>query len=114
MVSKTDRVLPKQISPAGVEEEEEEAEDEPEVGIMEEQSAFEDLMIWGHETVPEEDPFARGMEEWISFAEQVSSNTGIGMGIADRRRFTHTIEKRRVYSDRLVDCGVRAALQAFG
>lgn len=63
-------MLPKQITPV---EDDEDVEDEPEVEIMEEQSAFEDVMVWGHEAVPEDgaDPFVRGMEEWIAFAEQV-------------------------------------------
>lgn len=72
VISKTDRILPKEVTPVKIEDDEE-AEDEPEVGIMEEQSTFDDVMVWGHETVPEDgaDPFVKGMEEWISFAEQV-------------------------------------------
>lgn len=50
-------------------------EEEPttEVGIMEEQASFEKLMIWGHEVLPNDgvDPYVRGVDEWIAFAEQV-------------------------------------------
>lgn len=43
------------------------------VKVVEEQSEFEDIMIWGHESLPDEmaDPYVRGMEEWIQFAEMV-------------------------------------------
>jgi len=32
-------------------------------------------MVWNHETVPEasEDPYIKGMEEWMGMAEAVSS-----------------------------------------
>ena len=52
--------------------EEEEEEEEPDVKVMEEQSVFEEVMIWGHEAVMDEsDPYVRGLEEWIGVAEQV-------------------------------------------
>jgi len=55
--------------------EEEDAEEEPEVKVMEEMSEFEDMMVWGHESLPndEQDPYVRGMEEWIQFSQQVCS-----------------------------------------
>lgn len=48
-------------------------DDQPEIGAMQGQATFEEVMIWGHESLPDssEDPYLRGMEEWISFAEQV-------------------------------------------
>lgn len=54
-------------------EEDEEVEVEPDVKVMEEQSQFNEIMIWGHESLPEDtaDPYMKGIEEWISFAEQV-------------------------------------------
>ena len=72
VVSSTDRILPKSKSVVA-EEEDEEDEDEPDVKIMEEQSEFNDLMLWGHEALPDDnvDPYVRGMEEWIAFADQV-------------------------------------------
>jgi ribonuclease H2 subunit C len=68
----TDRVLPKGGAGDKVEDDED-AEEEPETKIMEEQSEFEDIMIWGHESLPEEgaDPYMKGIEEWIAFADQV-------------------------------------------
>ncbi|TVY65613.1 Uncharacterized protein LSUE1_G006232 [Lachnellula suecica] len=70
VVSSTDRILPK-AAPA---EDDEDAEEGPEVKVMEEQSEFEDMMVWGHEALPDDmaDPYVRGVEEWIAFAEQVN------------------------------------------
>ena len=63
-------ILPK-TDPARVEVEEDE-EEEPEVKIMEEQGVFDKIMVWGHEAVMDEsDPYVRGLEEWIGFADQV-------------------------------------------
>lgn len=47
--------------------------EEADVKVVEEQAGFEDIMIWGHESLPDEmaDPYVRGMEEWIAFAETV-------------------------------------------
>jgi ribonuclease H2 subunit C len=70
VLSATNDVLPnKELAKAETEEDEEE---KPEVKIMEEQSAFDEIMVWGHEAVMDEsDPYVRGLEEWIGFAEQV-------------------------------------------
>lgn len=52
----------------GMEEDEEE-----EVKALDEVAKFEELVVWGHETVPEDDDvFVKGVEEWIRFAEAVS------------------------------------------
>lgn len=69
MVSSTDRILPKAV------QDEDEEEAEPEVKILEEQATFDEVMVWGHELVVDEDsdPYVRGVEEWIGFAEQVCS-----------------------------------------
>lgn len=55
------------------EETEDSPEDRPEVKIAEARAEFEEIMVWGHEALPEDtaDPYVRGLEEWISFAEQV-------------------------------------------
>lgn len=46
---------------------------EEEVRALEEVARFEELVVWGHEIVPEEDDvFVKGVEEWISFATAVS------------------------------------------
>lgn len=50
------------------------AEDEPEepVKILEKQGTFDELTVWGHETVPAaDDPFVKGVEEWMKLAEAV-------------------------------------------
>ncbi|KAL3426034.1 ribonuclease H1/H2 small subunit [Phlyctema vagabunda] len=70
VLTSTDRiVLP---DPA---EEQEADEDRIEVGIMEEQSQFDEIMVWGHESAPDAltDPYVKGMEEWIGFASQIHS-----------------------------------------
>ena len=55
--------------------EEEEDESAEEVRIMEECASFDEIMIWGHEALPDEmtDPYIKGVNEWIAFAEKVSS-----------------------------------------
>lgn len=72
VVSTTDRVLPKSTPPVG-DDEVEEVEEEVDVKIMEEQSDFDHIMLWGHEALPDEvtDPYVRGIEEWIALAGQV-------------------------------------------
>jgi ribonuclease H2 subunit C len=72
VASSTDRILPK--STTAVEDDEVvEVEKEVDVKIMEEQSEFDHIMLWGHEALPDEvsDPYVRGMEEWIALAEHV-------------------------------------------
>jgi len=52
-------------------EEEEEEPSEP-AKILEELSTFDEVIVWGHDQVPtSEDPFVKGIEEWISFAEAI-------------------------------------------
>ncbi|KAI1183066.1 ribonuclease H2, subunit C [Nemania serpens] len=51
-------------------------EDQLEVGAMKGKAAFDELMIWGHESTGDSsaDPYVRGMEEWIAFAEEIHSS----------------------------------------
>ncbi|PMD62896.1 ribonuclease H1 small subunit [Hyaloscypha bicolor E] len=74
VVSTTDRVLPKS-KPAVDDDEVEEVEEEVDVKIMEEQSDFDHIMLWGHEALPDDvtDPYVRGIEEWIALSEQIHS-----------------------------------------
>ncbi|KAG9238500.1 ribonuclease H2 non-catalytic subunit-domain-containing protein [Amylocarpus encephaloides] len=74
VLSSTDRILPKPQSSDAAEDED--VEEIPEVKIIEEQSEFEEMVVWGHEALPDEmaDPYLRGMEEWIAFAETIHSN----------------------------------------
>ena len=74
MLSVSEDILPKKDSATG--EVEEDEEEEPEVKIMEEQSVFDQIMIWGHEAVMDEsDPYVRSLEEWMGLAEQVSRHS---------------------------------------
>lgn len=43
-----------------------------EVKMMRQESCFDEMVVWGHEMVPEdEDVYVKGIEEWIGFAEAV-------------------------------------------
>jgi ribonuclease H2 subunit C len=73
---KTEKVLPAQKLKApemdGDEDMQEEGEEEAEVKMMEEMGKFGEVVVWGHEVVPEkEDEYVKGVEEWIGFAEAV-------------------------------------------
>lgn len=51
-----------------------EEEDEPPepVKVVEALSSFENVVVWSHDRVPtSEDPFVKGLDEWISFAEAI-------------------------------------------
>ncbi|KAI4867967.1 ribonuclease H1 small subunit [Hypoxylon rubiginosum] len=50
-------------------------DEQPEMGVMQGKATFDELMVWGHESLVDsnEDPYLRGVEEWISFAEQIHS-----------------------------------------
>lgn len=51
-----------------------EEEEEEEVAVLEELATFEEVVVWDHEKVVEaDDGVVKGMEEWIRFAEAVSS-----------------------------------------
>ncbi|KAI0173295.1 ribonuclease H1 small subunit [Hypoxylon sp. FL1284] len=52
-----------------------EEDGQPAEGVMQEKAVFDEFMVWGHESLADskEDPYLRGMEEWISFAEQIHS-----------------------------------------
>lgn len=96
VLASTDRILPKesQSSPA---EEDEDAEHEADVKVLEEQAEFDGIIVWGHEVVPDEtaDPYVRGMEEWLSFAEQVCTSGCFG-GIANHGRFMTRVKRRKM------------------
>ena len=57
-----------------VDKDDEESGEEGEVRELEEVASFNKIMLWGHESLVDgDDPFAKGVEEWIGFAEAVSS-----------------------------------------
>ena len=75
----TDRSVPQisdnnglaQLEYDAVVEQDEGAEEEP-VKILEEQASFDEVVLWGHESTPDEnDPYVKGIQEWIAFAETV-------------------------------------------
>lgn len=44
-----------------------------EAQALEEVASFDKIVLWGHESLVEgDDPFVKGVEEWIGFAEAVS------------------------------------------
>ena len=48
------------------------ADSEDPVKILEEQGGFDEVVVWGHEAVPAaDDPFVKGVEEWVRLAEAV-------------------------------------------
>ncbi|CZT45336.1 uncharacterized protein RSE6_05639 [Rhynchosporium secalis] len=81
VVEKTERILPKvETVPVpgnttAQEEDDEGGDDDVEVKIMEEQAGFEEIVVWGHEALPDGmvDPYVRGVEDWIEFAESIHS-----------------------------------------
>jgi ribonuclease H2 subunit C len=74
----TDRILPSS-NPGLKSDDQNDAMDgdsEAPVKILEKQAAFNDFIVWGHETMPAaDDPFVKGVEEWLKFAEAVCSST---------------------------------------
>lgn len=76
MLQKTDRkAIAKPSMPVpGLEAEDADAPKEIDTMIMEQHATFSDVMVWDHEAVPDgDDVYVKGMEEWIDFAEAVSS-----------------------------------------
>ena len=48
-------------------------EEEP-IKILQEEASFEEVMVWGHESIPaRDDVFVRGVEEWTSWAGAMHS-----------------------------------------
>jgi ribonuclease H2 subunit C len=47
-------------------------EDRDDVKVMENKASFDEVVVWGHELLPEDgDEYVKGIEEWITFAEAV-------------------------------------------
>ncbi|RJE20763.1 hypothetical protein PHISCL_06908 [Aspergillus sclerotialis] len=69
VVTPTDRVIPCQKDGSGSAEDDE-AEQEDPVKILEKQNTFDEFMVWTHESIPAaDDPFVKGVEEWLKLAE---------------------------------------------
>lgn len=74
VLSNTNKVLLQSGGDRGAEAEEEGEDERIEVRLMEEVGEFDEVVVWGHEAVPDEteDAYSKGISEWISFAEAVS------------------------------------------
>ncbi|PGH02971.1 hypothetical protein AJ79_07508 [Helicocarpus griseus UAMH5409] len=60
----------------GDEDEADEGDREPETTILEKQGTFSEFVVWDHDRVPAaDDPFVKGISEWIRFSEAVSFAT---------------------------------------
>ena len=47
-----------------------------EVGVLKEVGSFDGVVLWDHEKLVEaDDPYAKGLEEWIAFADKVRDVT---------------------------------------
>lgn len=55
-------------------------EDEAKAGGMHTLAKFDEVIIWGHEATADasSDPYIRGLDEWISVADQVCSHSSLG------------------------------------
>lgn len=70
VLQKTQNAL---FQPRTEEEDGEDEEERVEVKITEQTGKFSEVVVWGHEVVPdEEDAYRKGIEEWMGFAETVS------------------------------------------
>ncbi|KAJ9644750.1 hypothetical protein H2201_006098 [Coniosporium apollinis] len=85
VLNTTDKLLPQthtphEPSPGALEEDDddEDAEQPTEIKVAEEVASFDAVVVWGHDTLPEatDDPYAKGVEEWIAFAEVMHSWQG--------------------------------------
>lgn len=81
----TDRALPQSRKNENFEADTQAEQEEP-VKILEKQTTFDDFMVWGHEEVPAaDDPFVKGVEEWLKMAEAVCETILVRDHRADHR-----------------------------
>jgi len=61
--------------PEAMEEQDEEEgdEDNEEMQVVEQVAAFDHVVVWNHEVLPDslDDAYSKGIEEWIGFADAV-------------------------------------------
>lgn len=56
-------------------------DEEVEVKMLEQTAEFDEMVVWGHEALPEtDDVYVRGVEEWVGFAAAVSLRGGCATG----------------------------------
>ncbi|KAK8161253.1 ribonuclease H2, subunit C [Phyllosticta citrichinensis] len=76
LLSTTNRTLLQDDTQAGGEgDDSEEDEETVEVRVVEEVGHFDRVVVWGHESVPDEaeDSYSRGLTEWLTFAQAMHS-----------------------------------------
>ncbi|KAH8750745.1 ribonuclease H2, subunit C [Diaporthe sp. PMI_573] len=75
VVDKTEPPKPQAPRPDEPEVVDLEAEDEMPLGALETKAEFDEIVIWGHESVADtsSDPYVRGVEEWMEVAEKIHS-----------------------------------------
>ncbi|EON60841.1 hypothetical protein W97_00051 [Coniosporium apollinis CBS 100218] len=83
VLNTTDKLLPqaqipREPSSSAPEEDEEDDEQPAEVKVAEEVASFDEIVVWGHDVLPDgtDDPYTRGVAEWIAFAETLHSWQG--------------------------------------
>jgi ribonuclease H2 subunit C len=54
-------------------DEDDEADDNEEMQVVEQVAEFDHVVVWNHEVAPDplEDPYTKGIEEWIGFSDAV-------------------------------------------
>jgi hypothetical protein len=76
VTNSSNRTLPQSKPPnrtRGIDEDEDEEEVADDIVVEEESAEFDEIMVWGHESLPdaEDDPYIKGIQEWIQLAEKV-------------------------------------------
>jgi ribonuclease H2 subunit C len=68
-------------------EQEEEKEEEAEVKIIEQVGTFDEVMLWGHggQVDVSQDAYARGLGEWIGWAERMHGDEEEDEGVEERK-----------------------------
>ncbi|KAK3678084.1 hypothetical protein LTR78_002179 [Recurvomyces mirabilis] len=86
LLRKTDQLAPREagnkLPQVPIEQEEEDDDDDDEldddsedVKVMEQMGKFHEVVVWGHEAVPEDgDEYVKGIEEWMAFAHAMHDN----------------------------------------
>jgi len=83
VVEKSERFLPrttKERAPLEDDEESDAEEDVPEdVKVLPQIASFDRFTVWAHEAAPAtaEDPYVKGVEEWMAFAQAVSWDNAV-------------------------------------
>lgn len=73
VVDKTEPPEPRAPRPDEPEVVDLDAEDEMPLGTLDTKAEFDEIVIWGHESMADtsSDPYVRGVEEWMKVAEKV-------------------------------------------